>query len=89
MAFDQSVLRNNTHGEGFQLYPHIHGTTSEAENVSNLYGSLQKPTDSVYPHLYNLQTQSNSSEIDNPAQVQNKIFLLFLRYNNLKLEVYD
>lgn len=67
-AFDQTRSKNSTHGEGFQLYPHIHGT-SEAKNVSNIYGSLQKNSDFVYPHLYNLHNQSYSFVIDTQSQV--------------------
>lgn len=68
MAFDHSRTNNGTHGDGFQLYPHIHGT-SKAQNSSDLFGNLHKNADILYHHLYNVQYQSNSNNADNQVQV--------------------
>lgn len=63
VTFNQLSGKNN-HGEGFQLYPHIHGTVAdnlyETENFSSIYSNLQATSDSVYPHIYNLHNQTNS-----------------------------
>ncbi|KAL0269845.1 UNVERIFIED_CONTAM: hypothetical protein PYX00_007444 [Menopon gallinae] len=83
VTFNQ-LSGKNTHGEGFQLYPHIHGTVTdnlyEAENISNLYSNLQTASDSVYPHLYNLHNQANSianvSQINIPGTVPNRTQLV-------------
>ncbi|KAK6635681.1 hypothetical protein RUM44_000935 [Polyplax serrata] len=72
MAFDHSRTNNGTHGDGFQLYPHIHGT-SKAQNSSDLFGNLHKNADILYHHLYNVQYQSNSNNADNQVQMSNPI----------------
>lgn len=69
LAFDQTRSKNNLHGEGFRLYPHIHGTTSEAKNIPNVYGSLPKNADFFYPPLYNVHIQSNSMGIDSQSSL--------------------